>query len=115
MNSTDLLRIVESMHREKNISKDIIFAGIEQALQLATEKHFGDEEAITVTIDRESGEIRAQKGDKVVDPEQLGRIPAQSAKQLIIQKIREAECESIFTDYAAKKGDLVHGTVQRFE
>src|SRR5207302_1923377 len=37
------------------------------------------------------------------------------AKQLIIQKIREAECESIFNEYAAKKGDLIHGTVQRFE
>jgi N utilization substance protein A len=115
MNGADLLRIVESMHREKNIPKDVIFEGIEAALQLATEKHYGDEEGITVAIDRDSGEIKARKGDLVIAPEELGRIAAQSAKQVMIQKIREAECNAIFDEYAAMKGDLVHGTVQRFD
>jgi N utilization substance protein A len=115
MNGADLLRIVDMMHREKNIPKDVIFDGIEAALQLATEKHYGDEEGIAITIDRDSGEIHAQKGEQVIDPEELGRIAAQSAKQVMIQKIREAECNAIFDEYAAMKGDLVHGTVQRFE
>ncbi len=115
MNGADVLRIVDLMHREKNIPKDVIFEGIEAALQLATEKHYGDEEGIAITIDRESGEIRAQKGEQVIDPEFLGRIAAQSAKQVMIQKIREAECNAIFDEYVAMKGDLVHGTVQRFE
>src|SRR5438132_822497 len=115
MNGADLLRIVDLMHREKNIPKDVIFEGIEAAVQLATEKHYGDEEGIVVTINRESGEIRAQKGEEVIAPELLGRIAAQSAKQVMIQKIREAECNAIFDEYAALKGDLVHGTVQRFE
>jgi N utilization substance protein A len=115
MNGADLLRIVDLMHREKNIPKDVIFDGIEAALQLATEKHYGDEEGIAITIDRDSGEIRAQRGEQVIDPELLGRIAAQSAKQVMIQKIREAECNAIFDEYAAMKGDLVHGTVQRFE
>jgi N utilization substance protein A len=115
MNGTDLLRIVDSMHREKNIPKDVIFDGIEAALQLATEKHYGDEQGITISIDRDSGEIRAQKGETAIAPEELGRIAAQSAKQVMIQKIREAECNAIFDEYAAMKGDLVHGTVQRFE
>jgi len=110
-----LLRIVDLMHREKNIPKDVIFDGIEAALQLATEKHYGDEADIAITINRESGEIRAQKGETVIEPELLGRIAAQSAKQVMIQKIREAECNAIFDEYAAMKGDLVHGTVQRFE
>src|SRR5947209_9019018 len=48
-------------------------------------------------------------------PELLGSIAAQSAKQVMIQKIREAECNATFDEYAAMKGDLVHGTVQRFE
>src|ERR1700740_2176989 len=115
MNGADVLRIVDLMHREKNIPKDVIFEGIQAALQLATEKHYGDEEGIAVSIDRDSGVIHAQKGETVIDPALLGRIAAQSAKQVIIQKIREAECNAIFDEYAAMKGDLVHGTVQRFE
>jgi N utilization substance protein A len=115
MNGTDLLRVVDAMHREKNISKDIIFEGIEAAVQLATEKHYGEEEGITVSIDRDSGEIQARRGESVISPEELGRIAAQAAKQVMIQKIREAECNALFDEYAAMKGDLVHGTVQRFE
>jgi N utilization substance protein A len=115
MNGAEMLRIVDLMHREKNIPKEVIFEGIEAALQLATEKHYGDEEGIAITINRESGEIHAQKGEQVIEPGELGRIAAQSAKQVMIQKIREAECNAIFDEYAAMKGDLVHGTVQRFE
>ena len=115
MNGADLLRIVDLMHREKNIPKEVIFEGIEAALQLATQKHYGTEEEIAISIDRDSGEIKAQKGDLVIDPGELGRIAAQSAKQVMIQKIREAECNAIFDEYAAMKGYLVHGTVQRFE
>src|SRR5205823_709854 len=72
-------------------------------------------EEIKVFIDRDSGEIRAQKGEEIIDPAELGRIAAQSAKQVMIQKIREAECNAVFDEYVAMKGDLVHGTVQRFE
>src|SRR5205823_11460484 len=68
-----------------------------------------------VTIDRDSGEIQARKGEEVIDPGLLGRIAAQSAKQVMIQKIREAECNATFDEYSAMKGDLVYGTVQRFE
>src|SRR5436309_6235634 len=103
MNGSDLLRIVELMHREKNIPKEVIFEGIEAALQLATEKHYGDEAGIAVSIDRESGVIDARKGEQIIDPELLGRIAAQSAKQVMIQKIREAECNAVFDEYAAMK------------
>jgi N utilization substance protein A len=115
MNGADVLRIVDLMHREKNIPKEVIFEGIEAALQLATEKHYGDEEGIAVSINRDSGEIKAQKGEQLIDPELLGRIAAQSAKQVMIQKIREAECNALYDEYVGMKGDLVHGTVQRFE
>jgi N utilization substance protein A len=115
MNSGELLRIVDAMHREKNIPKEIIFGSIEAALQLATQKHYGEEENVVVAIDRDSGVIEARKGGELIDPEVLGRIAAQSAKQVMIQKIREAESDSIFNEYAAQKGDLVTATVQRFE
>jgi N utilization substance protein A len=115
MNSAEMLRLVDVMHREKNIPKEVIFEGIQAALQLAAEKHYGEVENITVTIDRASGEVQAQKGDEAIDPALLGRIAAQSAKQVIIQKIREAECNATFDEYAAMKGDLVHGIVQRYD
>src|SRR5436190_6614747 len=93
MNGQDLLRIVDLMHREKNIPKEVIFEGIEAALQLAAERAHGggvavadeesDEPEVVVTIDRVSGEIKAIKGDQVIDPEDLGRIAAQSAKQVM--------------------------------
>ncbi len=115
MKGSDLLRIVDQMHHEKNIPREIIFEGIEQALQMATEKHYGELETIVVTINRDSGEIHALKGAESIDPTLLGRIAAQSAKQVMIQKIREAESNAILTEYLEMKGDLVHGTIQRHE
>src|SRR5258708_4587168 len=115
MNSAEVLRLVDVMHREKNIPKDVIFEGIQAALQLAAEKHYGELEGISVTIDRTSGEVQAQKGEEQIDPALLGRIAAQSAKQVIIQKIREAECNATFDEYVAMRGDLVHGIVQRYD
>src|SRR5437870_431435 len=112
MKGSELLRIVDLMHHEKNISKDIIFTGIEQALVLATEKQYGSEEGISITIDRDSGEIHARRGEEVIDPTLLGRIAAQAAKQVMIQKIREAESTALLTEYQGLKGDLVHGTIQ---
>lgn len=114
--SVDLVRIVDSIHRDKNIPKDVLFEGIESALQTAAKKHYpeaGDE--ITVAIDRETGEIVATKEGARMNPEELGRIAAQTAKQVIIQKIREAERDSLFDEFEDQRGDLVTGTVQRFE
>ena len=92
--SVDLVRIVDSIHRDKNISKDILFEGIESALATAAKKHYPDADEIQVTIDRDSGEIEATKDGARIDPAELGRIAAQTAKQVMIQKIREAECDS---------------------
>src|SRR5438876_1871443 len=115
MKGSDLIRLVDQMHHEKNIDREIIFSGIEAAVQLASEKRFGEESGVVVTIDRDSGEIQAKKGEEAIDPTELGRIAAQSAKQVMIQKIREAECSAVFDEYAAMKGDLVHGSIQRHE
>ncbi len=115
INPADLLRGVELLHREKNISKEVIFSAIEKAVRLAIHKCYDDEEGIEVSIDRIGGTIHAQKGDKVLTPEELGRISAQAAKQQMIQMFREEESNTVFNEYAAQKGDLVHGTVQRFE
>src|ERR1700680_4722888 len=99
MKGSDLLRIVDQMHHEKNIPREVIFDGIEAALQMATEKHYGEDADVAVNIDRDSGEINARKGEEKIDPTILGRIAAQSAKQVMIQKIREAECNAGIDEY----------------
>jgi len=113
--SVDLVRIVDSIHRDKNISKNILFEGIQSALQTAAKKHYPDANEILVNIDPDSGQIEATKDGARMDPAELGRIAAQTAKQVIIQKIREAERDSLFDEFEDQRGDLVTGTVQRFE
>jgi N utilization substance protein A len=113
--SVDLVRIVDSIHRDKNISKDILFEGIQSALATAAKKHYPEAAEILVNIDPDSGQIEATKDGARMDPAELGRIAAQTAKQVIIQKIREAERDSLFEEFEDQRGDLVTGTVQRFE
>ena len=66
--SVDLVRIVDSIHRDKNIPKEIVFEGIESALATAAKKHYPDAEEIVVSIDRDSGEIDATKDGAEMDP-----------------------------------------------
>jgi N utilization substance protein A len=111
----ELLTIVDKMHEEKKIAREVIFHGIESAIQLAAERHFGVEEGVLVQIDQATGHIIARYQDQEIDPETLGRIAAQSAKQVMIQKIREAESDTVFNEFAGKKGELVVGTVTRVD
>ncbi len=111
----EVLRLVDSIHRDKHIDREVVFSGIEQALLSALHKHFGSEGEVTVTIDRENGEVKALENGSPIEPVALGRIAAQAAKQIIIQKIREAEAEVIYADYQDRVGTIVNGTVQRFE
>jgi N utilization substance protein A len=113
---SEFLRYVDQLNHDKNIPREVVFDAVEAAVRLAMEKHYGDlMEDIVVTIDRDSGEMTAKKGEEPIDPAILGRIAAQSAKQAIIQKIREAESTAVMSEYQAMKGELVHGTIQRHE
>jgi N utilization substance protein A len=113
--SLDLVRIVDSIHRDKNIPKDVLWEGIESALATAAKKHYPNAEDIQVHIDRETGKPSTLADGQPVEPPEFGRIAAQTAKQVIIQKIREAERDSLFDEFEEQKGDLITGTVQRFE
>jgi N utilization substance protein A len=115
MNGPDLIRIIDSIRREKNIDAEVIFEGIEAALSSAAKKHFGAAEDVVVSIDRTSGDITAALSGRPIDPGLLGRIAAQTAKQVIIQKIREAERASLMEDYADQIGTIVSGQVTRIE
>jgi N utilization substance protein A len=112
----ELLRIVENIARDKNIDKESIFVDLEEAMISAARKHFGEPESdVVVHIDRNTGEITAFKDNVQIDIKQLGRIPAQTAKQVIIQKIRADERSSIYAEFVQRKGEIVSGTVVRYE
>jgi N utilization substance protein A len=111
----DLLRLVDSIHRDKDIDKELIFDALEDALLSAARKQYGPKADMAVFVDRESGQIQAFDGNEEVDATHLGRIAAQSAKQVIIQRIRDAEQDSLFREYEGRVGQIVSGTVQRRE
>ena len=116
MNANEILRIVDSIHRDKNIDKEIVFRTIESALVSAARKHFGEDADIEFIIDRESGQIAGRNGQEELDYEEvIGRIGAQTAKQVIIQKVREAERDSQIVEFNEIIDDIVTGTVHRNE
>ena len=114
----EILRLVDTIHRDKNIDKDVIFQGVEACIVSAVRKKIGDvpEEAdVRVRIDRESGETTVYEGDEVIPISDLGRLAALQGKQVLFQKIREAERDKIFDEYETKLGKMVTGVVQRME
>ena len=116
MNPQEILRIVDAIHRDKNIDKEIVFEGIEAALVSAAKKHYGEDANIVVNIDREDGSIHANHDGRELDSEEtVGRIGAQTAKQVMIQKIREAERDALYDEYNELVGQMVSGVIQRYE
>jgi len=116
MDPNELLRIVDAIHRDKNIDKEVVFAGIEAALISAAKKHYGEETDIVVEIDRSNGSIRSSRNGEPMDPAEIAeRIGAQTAKQVMIQKIREAERDALYGEYEEIRGQLVTGVIQRYE
>ncbi len=114
--SQELLRIVDNISRDKNIDRESIFADLEEAMVSAVRKHFSDLDSdITVQIDRQSGKFTAFREGAEIDIRQLGRIPAQTAKQVMIQKIRANERDSIYSEFSQRKGEIISGTVVRYE
>jgi len=114
MNPSEVLRIVDAIHRDKNIDKEIVFGAIESALVSAAKKYYGEEAEIEVVIDRASGQITGIHDGEPLDPEEtIGRIGAQTAKQVIIQKIREAERDAVYVEYDEMVGQMINGVVHR--
>jgi N utilization substance protein A len=113
----ELVRIVENIARDKKIEKESIFRDLEIAMVSATKKHFGasDEAEIVVSIDRDNGEIKAYMDGSPIDVKKLGRISAQTAYQVMRQKIRADEQNSIFAEFVQRRGEMTSGTAVRFE
>jgi N utilization substance protein A len=111
MASSDILRYVESIAKDKEIDPEQLIAGIEQAVAQAVAKKYGIDDLV-MRIDRQSGEWVS---NYEIDLEAEGRILAQAVKQAIIGRVREAERDVLFSEFEAKIGEIVSGTIQRFE
>lgn len=119
MNGDEIKRIVDAIHRDKQIDKEIVFEGIEQAILSAARKHFSEEEVLEVKIDRDTGEPSLTCDGAYLEPELigdlLGRISAQTAKQVMIQRIREAERDSLYEEFQELRSQQVTGAVTRVD
>lgn len=116
MNPSEVLRIVDAIHRDKKIDKEFVFQAIESALVSATRKYHSEDAEVVINIDRKDGSISGHIDGVPMDPEEtVGRIGAQTAKQVIIQKIREAERDALHEEYDELIGQMVNGVVHRSE
>ena len=143
----ELLQIAESVAREKSIDQNIVIQAMEQAIQSAAKRKYGQELEIRAGINKKSGEIEIARVLKVVEvvdnkaieitleegqkrdssarigdffydplpPIELGRVAAQTAKQVIVQKVRDAEREKQYEEFKDRVGEVVNGLVKRIE
>ncbi|RLT01178.1 MAG: transcription termination factor NusA, partial [Planctomycetota bacterium] len=118
----ETLRILESIARDRNIEREQLIRDLEMAMMSAARKHFNslETEEFGCEMDRLTGKIRIWRnledgGQEEVAIEKLGRIPAQTAKQVMIQKFREDERNSLLEEFTKRVGELATGTVTRQE
>ncbi len=119
----EFIEALTQIGRDKNISVDALLDALANALVAAYKRLPGSAEEAVVTIDPESGEIRVY-GQELDDdgnvirewddtPDNFGRIAAQTAKQVIFQRIREAERDLKYEEYAGREGNIVTGIIQQ--
>ena len=143
MQSNEILAVVDSVSTEKGLDKDIIFKAIEVAIASASHRHFHEDADLYVEIDRETGEYSTHRNWLVFDKDDeefhhethiskedsnseigdthsvkqenvtFGRIETQAARQVMLQKVREAEREKIVEQFRSKSNKLVSGSVKR--
>src|SRR3954449_1099726 len=117
------LTLLRALEREKEISFDILVDALEQALLTAYHKTSGAQENARVHLDRKSGKVTVLAAETNEDgevtgeyddtPEGFGRIAATAAKQVILQRLRDAEDDIKFGEFSGKEGDIVSGVVQQ--
>jgi len=117
------LDALQQIAKDKGISVDTLLDALANALLAAYKRMPDAEEFATVTVDPDTGDIRVY-GQEVDDddnvirewdvtPKDFGRIAAQTAKQVMTQRIREAERDLKYEEYAGREGDIVTGIIQQ--
>ena len=114
---------LRTLEREKSISLDVVVGAIETALLVAYSRQEGAQPTARVELDRKSGHVTvvaqeiAEDGEILREwddtPSGFGRIAAATAKQVILQRLREAEDEAVFGEFSGKEGDIISGVVQQ--
>ncbi|WP_122817117.1 transcription termination factor NusA [Nocardioides pantholopis] len=118
------LSILRMLEREKEISFDVLVEAIEQALLTAYRKSPGAQDHARVVLDRKSGHVSVlareadadgkPEGEEYDDtPQGFGRIAATTAKQIMLQRLRDAEDDIRFGEFSGKEGDIVSGVIQQ--
>ena len=119
MNATEMNRILDAIARERNIDKAVLVRDLERAMVSALRKFFNtlDVEEFSAKIDPIAGSIEVfRHGEPLtLKPGDLGRIAAQTFKQVMIQGFRDDERASILEEFGKRVGDIVTGTAQRYE
>lgn len=117
MENVELLTILEQLERDKGINKEILIQAVESAVSSAARKLWtvDKNQEVRVVLNKKTGKLTAYAGDQEIRSNEFGRIAAQTAKQVVIQKIREAEKDVVFTEYQARIGQLISGNLYRFE
>ncbi len=117
MENVELLTILEQLERDKGINKDILIQAVEAAVGSAARKLWtvDKNQEVRVVLNRKTGKLIAYSGEQEIRSNEFGRIAAQTAKQVVIQKIREAEKDVVFNEYQARLGQIISGNVYRFE
>jgi transcription termination factor NusA len=102
---------------ERGISSKEIVESIEVAIIAAYKKEYPEEniDNLKAIINSDTGEVKILKEDKDITPPGFGRIAAQTAKQVILQKIREAEKKTIISQYLSQVGNIIRGRIIRFD
>jgi len=120
----EMMEALEALAVDRGVSVDLLFAALADALESAYKRMPGALEFSWVTIDPDTMEIRVlaqdldEEGEPVgeefdVTPENFGRIAAQTARQVMTQRIREAERDLKYEEYAGREGDIVTGMIQQ--
>ncbi len=116
MSVTEFSAAIKQVASERGIPVESVLESIKTALATAYRKDFGGDVAqIDVVLDPSTGEAKIMRNDEDVTPSGFGRIAAQTAKQVILQKIRETEKEVVLDEYKEKIGTLVTGHIFRIE
>jgi N utilization substance protein A len=117
------LSVLRSLESEKDISMELAIKAIEDALLVAYHRTEGAAPTARVQVDRQTGHVTvwaattAEDGEVIGEyddtPDGFGRIAATTARQVILQRLRDAEDELTFGEYAGREGDVVAGVIQQ--
>ncbi len=117
------MSLLRALEREKGISFEVVVQAIEQALLTAYERTEGTERRARVTLDRKTGHVTVFAaeldsegnvlGEHDDTPADFGRIAATTAKQIMLQRLRDAEDDLRFGEFSGREGDIVTGIVQQ--